>query len=522
MKLLNLALLILSLWMSPVQAQASLNPTDPLFEAEPFTFEVIPLNQNQRPTKLQLSWDIAPKHFLYQEAIDVSVITESDPVNAQTLKLTLPKGIIKVDPESGEKDVLYKEQLRLQIQIPEDTLKVQVRYQGCSEQGICFPPMLKTWEQRPSTQGPKLPFSIGPWLKQVAIFFGFGLLLSLTPCILPMVPILAEILLGQGKRPFGKAILLASAYLLTMAFCYAQFGYWAAKLGLRLNIGQQPSILLGLIVLLLILAAVQLDWLKINFSLTHHIKRPVQRFYKRHFPNFRIPHFKTSPGTLLGAMALGGVSAIMISPCVTPALVGSLVYIADSPYPLLASATLFAMGLGMGLPLAVVACFGSQFLPRTGPWMIRVKKITGILLLILAAVLSTRLGWFHFHQRNLPEINNLRAWHQTLSQSDSKEIILLDVSADWCQNCQVMAKTIFDNPSIRDRFKQSGITVYQFDITKETAEKTALLKSLNIVGPPTILFFKNGRELPNTRLIGYLSEDEFLKHLDQIRSDPSP
>lgn len=497
------------------------NPkTAPLGAAEVFRFTLTP-SPAENPRELKLHWDIAPEYYLYQDTLEITEVSEKNPLEPETLQTALPKGVSKKDPITEDSLTVYKNELNVTVPIKEDTLKVQVRYQGCSETGMCLPPQTQTWERTPVARG-ETAFQFWDWIRQIAIFFGFGLLLSLTPCILPMVPILAEILLGQGARPFRKNLILTAVYLLTMALCYAQFGYWAARLGLGMNLTQQPGILLGLIVLILILAFIQLDWLKVNFALTSHLKHYWQRWFKKHHVKWRLPRFKTAPGTILGAMALGGVSAIMISPCVTPALVGSLVYIADSPYPLLASLTLFAMGLGMGLPLAIAACFGSQFLPKTGAWMIRIKKITGWLLIILAVLLSTRLGLFKTHGDHATEVTNITAWHQILKENQAinpkqpQNLVLLDVYADWCFNCQILERNIFGDKEIQDLLKKNHITVVRLDLTDETPEKNALLKTLKLTGPPSLVFFKNGQEVSKGRHIGYLSKEAFETFLKNI------
>jgi len=516
-----LLLTLLTLSSNTTHAAAPSN-APPLPASEAFVLSITPVPEDN-PRSLTLSWDIAPGYYLYQKSLMISTNHAAD-ILLNSVANLLPPGVNRPDIETNEPVMVYTNHLEVSLPIEPNLSVLEVRYQGCSERGICYPPTTETWHPPTQTAEAATSSVVGSlsldayaFLKQIVIFFGLGLLLSFTPCVLPMIPILSEIILGHGRQSFRRSCILAGTYLVTMAFCYAMMGYATATLGIHFNnILQDPRFLIVLIVVIVLLACMQLDWIHFRWSIPHSFKA----FFKMLFSHkrFRPTHHvksKPSPGTIWGAISLGALSALMLSPCVTPALVGSLIYITQSEHPLWGSMTLFALGLGTGTPLALAICFGSRFLPKTGAWMVRIKHVTGVLLLVLAAVLITRLGLFKSHHA-VQEIHNPTEWHQVLETTPKTDIVLLDVYADWCFNCQIMERTLFSDANVMASMKAKNITIRRLDVTHATPEIEALMHSLNIMGPPTFLFFHAGKELTGQRSVGYLSPASFSEHIEKI------
>lgn len=494
----------------------------PLPANKAFQLSMIPVPSPEDPAALVLSWQIAPGYILYQNSLVVSVDQDAH-VPLEALVHPLPPGSTKVDPSTGTPMVVYSDHLEVTLPVNAAHSTVEVRYQGCSGGGLCYPPITQTWHRTPPPKGAATtliapsdapaappPHVLYSFLKQVMLFFGFGLLLAFTPCVLPMIPILAEIILGHGRQSFKRSCVLASTYLVTMAFCYALMGYATAKLGIHFNtILQEPRFLIALIVVIFLLAFMQLDWIRFQWSIPQSIKSLFSRKKTHH----KQP--KTSPGTVFGAMGLGLLSALVLSPCVTPALVGSLLYISQSAHPLWGSLTLFALGLGMGTPLALATCFGSRFLPKTGAWMVRIKHFTGLLLLLLGIVLITRLGLFK-SQEPVQQVQSVAEWQTVLAKTPPSDVLLLEAYADWCINCQIMERTLFKNDDINAQLAAQHVHVWRLDLTSPSPETDELKSHLNLLGPPTYVFFQNGRELKHKRIIGYLSPARFSDHIKKI------
>ena len=302
------------------------------------------------------------------------------------------------------------------------------------------------------------------------VFLGLGILLAFTPCVLPMVPILANILVGE-YTPLSsrRATLLASLYVLSVAFCYAVAGVLAGVMGDHLQAAlQKPIFLLALSFLLLVFALGQFNLIRIHLPQIF-----VQRLHQ-------LQH-KQKQGSVFGAVSMGAISALMASPCVTPALVGALTYIGQTGNAILGGFALFFMALGMGLPLLVVACIGSHLLPKAGRWMHSVKIITGVFLLLLAGSLIHRAYPHAFHHNDsviaerFTRIQTEQELKIALYQAQSlKKNVLLDVYADWCISCQQLDQELFNNPSVLESLKD--FKLLRLDMTKITKDNETLVR----------------------------------------------
>lgn len=359
---------------------------------------------------LRLAWTIAPGNYLYRDRI---AATNAD---GSPLALTLPEGEIKDDPNFGRVAVFHHD---IETSIPSAALtgreKLRVSYQGCAERGICYPPSTRevdlsslavstvqpgrldaTPELDNTPEIPAAPASgslvsslAGSGALLFATFLGFGLLLAFTPCVLPMVPILMGMLSRSGERLSAwRGLSLSLAYVLAMASAYAVLGIAAAWSGQNLQVALQTPVALGLMALVFVglaLASFGVFELSLPASLAARLSgRMDSRF-----------------GPFLGAGALGFTSALIVGPCVTPPLAAALLYVAQTGDAARGALALFALGLGMGLPLLAVGTFGAGILPRSGPWLQMSRTLFGLAFLGVALALASRV---------LPDIASMTLW----------------------------------------------------------------------------------------------------------------
>lgn len=339
------------------------------------------------------TWDIAPGHYLYRDRI---AVTTDD---GQAVPLALPAGVEKDDPTFGTTRV-YHDQVSAALTgatLPASDA-IHVTYQGCAEHGVCYPPVRKkidlaTLAVTPEKKGPApdaarpagaaqpargktdgaLASSLSGSLPAMAFsFLGFGLLLAFTPCVFPMVPILSGMLARSGQELSArKGLALSGAYVLAMALAYAALGVAAAWSGQNLQLLlQRPAaiVLMGLVFAALSLSMFGLYDLALPASLAARLSRATGR----------------AGGSVGGAALLGFGSALIVGPCVTPPLAAALLYVAQTGDVVRGAAALFALGLGMGLPLLAFGAFGGRLLPKSGPWLVTVKQVFGFLFLGLA------------------------------------------------------------------------------------------------------------------------------------------
>ena len=334
---------------------------------------------------------IAPDHYLYRHALRVVDSAGID------IEIVLPAGEARHDEFFGDTEV-YTGPL-LSIRLPAAVSgPLELHWQGCAERGICYPPQVVslTLDRQmvaTTTTAPRGPLSqkvalaedqaaaarlaeLG-MLSGMALFFGFGVLLAFTPCTLPMIPIVSAMVVGSGARP-RRAALLSSFYVLAMAGTYAVVGVIAGVAGANLQASLQSPWLLGSFAVLFLTFAASLFGafeLRMPGWLTDRIERAGRN---------------QRGGSIAGAGTLGVLSALLVGPCMTAPLAGALLYISQTGSAVTGGLALFALGLGMGLPLVLIAVFGSRVLPRPGPWMDRVKLVFGYLMVAMAIYMLTR------------------------------------------------------------------------------------------------------------------------------------
>jgi thiol:disulfide interchange protein DsbD len=501
----------LLLFLCLAGAAHAVNPGDLLEPEKAFRISTRALDANN----IEVRFAIADGYYMYRERFKFAL----DPGSKGKLGAPqFPPGERKKDEFFGEVET-YRKQLafRLPVEGAEGVLQLTVTSQGCADVGVCYIPMdSKVTVQLAglSAGAPAKPefslqvsdfeiarlFESGGPLLVLASFLGFGLLLAFTPCVLPMVPILSGIIVGEGRN-LGKlrALLLSLAYVLGMAVAYAAAGVAAAWSGSMLAAALQNAWVLGTFALVFVVLALSM------FGL-----------YELQLPGFLRNPLSTASGRLPGGKlasvaGMGVLSAVIVSPCVAAPLAGALLYISQTRDVALGGAALFTMALGMGIPLMVVGVSEGAFLPKAGPWMVRVKQIFGVLLLAVALwivwpVLRPSGGSVDFVRvQSIAELEEkLRA---------PGKPVMLDFYADWCVSCKEMEALTFSDARVKPRMER--MLLLQADVTANTPEHKALLKRFHLFGPPGIIFFDaQGRELQGLRVIGYQNAERFLRTLE--------
>ncbi len=368
---------------------------------------------------LDLGWNIADDYYLYKERFKFKVIDKSKEALAKigTAEFSTP-GKAKQDDYFGLVHVFHKQlDVFLPITLDEslNDIEIRVTYQGCAEAGLCYPPkhqnilfvkqgqaanslqtahdnvVLKASKQAPATSGKHASldnaaevFSFiqhSNLLAIAGIFFLLGIGLTFTPCVFPMIPIITSIIAGQKKPTAGKSFILASAYVIGMAGTYATAGVITGLLGAGANVQaalQNPILISVFSIIFVLLALAMFD------------------LYELQLPAFLRDRLNTSSQSLSGGhitsvFLIGALSALIVSPCVSAPLAGALLYISSTADALIGGLSLFALGLGMGVPLILIAIGGGKFFPKAGPWMDTVKYAFGIMLIAVAIWLMSRV-----------------------------------------------------------------------------------------------------------------------------------
>jgi thioredoxin:protein disulfide reductase len=484
------------------------------------------------------------------------------------IRPALPAGIEKFDETFQKKLQVYKQPFIVLLEVRPTIGKpmlVEATLQGCAEAGICYPPMTLKFllagsgvkaapmpdilDGAPSpaslSNAEKAEFSlsdlwsqrddvnaIGRFLENTSTaylflaFFILGLALAFTPCVLPMLPILSSVIFGtQGGKAIskGRASLLAMAYVLGMALVYALAGILMAALGGSVQRVLQSPLALATFALLLLALSGSLFGLydlRLPQSWHHHIDKLAGR---------------QKGGSFFGAFALGGISTLVASPCITAPLAGVLAFIAQTGSMSLGAGLLFVMALGMGLPLLFIAIEARILIPSTGIWMVWLQRTLGVLLVATAAWIAAPLlqkndtagiaktvngqSIHRVGELSFVVIHSLAELDTQLSKAkEENKSVLLDFYADWCISCKEMEVNTFANAQVTNELKQ--MVLLQADVTANSPENQALLKRFGLFGPPGILIFnQNSEEQKDLRVIGYMPPQRFVERLKNTQKN---
>jgi thioredoxin:protein disulfide reductase len=497
---------------------------------------------------LSAKFKIEPGYYLYKERISFKDAA------GKALAANLPAGDIKDDPNFGKQEVYHHD---FSADIPlnnanndiKDGVKVTARYQGCSEKGLCYAPQTKTFDINiiAATPAASIGAASSPavlasgengddkttsalktgnlWLV-IGGFFVAGLILSFTPCVLPMIPILSSIIVGSqtkqaqnNHRPSKlHAFSLSVAYVLGMALSYTLAGVAAGLSGSLISQSLQSPWILALTALLFVALA---------FSMFGFYELKLPSTLENKILNFSN---KLKGGEFLGVFIMGVISALIVSPCVAAPLAGALVYIGQTQNVLLGGVGLFALALGMGVPLLLIGASAGSLLPKAGSWMTKVRNLFGVLMLAMAAYIvwpilpnaitqpvNKVLGLevtSHLPFQRVKSVAELDVAIKNGTGIGSGKTVMLDFYADWCTSCKEMEKYTFSDAKVIAAL--NDVVLLQADVTENNADDQALLKRFNLFGPPGIIFFdKTGAEI-KTRVIGYKNAEDFTQTINQV------
>lgn len=570
------------------------------------------------PQTIEVRYVIADDYYLYRQNFRF----ESESKNISLASPSLPEGKVKDDPFFG-KVVIYRGNLQFKIPFTQsastNSLHLKIISQGCADSGVCYAPQLHritlplsisastTQALTPFEQllqgkqdgfikGTTEPFSVTSeqnkppvdesaqitnLLKEknlfliVLSFLGFGLLLSFTPCVLPMVPILSSIIVGRSHSSHKlHTFILSLSYVLGMASIYALVGVIAGLSGTFISASLQNPWVLGSFSIVLVILAFSMFGFY-DLQLPHHLRNKLAHLSKR-----------IHGGNLIAVFIMGGISAIIVSPCVAPPLAGALLYISQTQNAWLGGIALFSLAIGMGIPLLLVGISAGTLIPKKGAWMNSVKYFFGALLLALAiwiisplipisiqmllwsalliifAIYLNALNRLSEHASGFSKLlkaigiifliigiamligalsgsknilqplsglqmaneaeNSVRferiksavELEQRLKNTDNK-YVMLDFYADWCVSCKEMEKFTFADQKVAAKLNK--ILLLQVDVTNNTSFDQALLAKFNLFGPPGIIFFDpKGQEIQGAKVIGFQNSEKFLNTLNSV------
>lgn len=566
-----------------------LGAADFLMPQEAFKTSAV-LDKNVVEIHIKLGKDI----HLYKDSLEIAV----DSKNIAIENIVYPESMLLKDREVYENDVALLVNLQKNSDISsKEEIKVHLGFQGCSSEGLCYEPIEDEFDfsiesvllaqgavlqnkpivqSKPSVKSSETD-TITNSFKNDSIwvvlltFFGFGLLLSMTPCIFPMIPILSSIIVSQGENMTAKkGFFLSLVYVLSMAFAYTIAGVLAGVFGSNLQAAMQdPFVVIAFALVFVALAFSMFGFFEIG--LPSSIQSRLSK----------VSDSASANGGVLGIAIMGFLSALIVGPCVAPPLAGTLVYIGQTGDAVLGGVALFVMSLGMGVPLLLIGLGAGKFMPRPGGWMNSVSKVFGVIMLaiaiwmlekilpsniimvlwamlfIISAIylgalepLEQKRGWHslvkgvgiislvyggslfvgilsgstdmtqplkNFTQQSSVLSNNTLNFQivQSIDEldaivKDSKgKKIMLDFAAKWCTSCRELDEITFKDSEVISRL--NDYILIRADLTDNTIEEKALAKKYGIFGPPAILFFdENGNLIEDKKIIGYKSPKEFL------------
>ena len=567
-------------------------------------------NQNQ----IESGVTIADKIYLYEKFFKVAILNAPylHIVTTQKPQTTL---------HHGEQVYLKSPLYLLTLQSDEDKgiqdIQVKISYQGCSEEGLCYEPSSKIFTLKIDTskllktsQKKQKPLQLKP-LEQtqpplklqktapkpavdasktaeksgedkiadiiknssfwtiIGVFFVFGLLLALTPCVFPMIPIISGVIISQGEGlTTKKAFALSLVYVLAMSLAYTIAGILSGYFGVHLQ------------------AALQNHWVVIGFSAIFVLLAlSMFGFYELKLPDFIVSRVSqnSSQTGFIGVAIMGFLSALIVGPCVAAPLAGALVYIGQTGDALLGGVALFSMGLGMGLPLILVGVSAGKFMPKPGGWMTMVNATFGVIMLLVAiwmlsktalpyitvplyaivgigfalylkpfesshivkqtiaflillystllllgsiagkpsltqplsflqstqVAAATQSKELHFHK-----VTSLKELDAILQKNKGKKI-MIDFAAQWCVACKEFDEETFSDPQVQKTLE--NFVLIRADLTANDKKADALSDKYQVFGPPVVVFLdKDLHNIQSKKVVGFMKPEKFLQHLKSV------
>lgn len=581
-------LLFLFFIFTALSTQAGLFDKKPAFLPVDDAFQ-FSAAKSENQENVIVNWSIAEGYYLYQEKISVKLNQEeASSFDVPTFSIS-PEDYN--DPYFGLMKI-FKKPVQAIFKASHPPLKaedvVEIAYQGCTS-GFCYPPEVKeikvadlpiaqvantekTSEKstalsaQPKAEQDRLAESLFNSKYAVFGFFLLGLGLAFTPCVLPMLPLLSAIVIGQNQRPnMWRAFALSFVYVQGMALTYTLLGLIVAAIGLPFQVAlQHPYVMIGLSIIFVLLALSMFGVFTLQLPSSLQTKLSLLSQQQK-------------AGAFGGVFLMGMIAGLVASPCTSAPLSGALLYVAQSGDLFTGAITLYLLALGMGVPLILITLFGNKILPKSGMWMETVKKLFGFVMLALPVFLISRilpdewtprlwamLGtaffiWFAFQMPKngtgwvfrilflvaaMISVKPLQTWvwgetstpsavenkavshvefkqvkseaelQQALAENN-KSLVMLDLYADWCVACKEFEKETFSDPSVQKAF--GDMLLLQVDMTKNSEENRALMTKYKVLGLPTILFFnRDGKEIEGSRVNGFMPPVEFLQWIQKI------
>lgn len=544
--------------------------------------QAFPFSSYQQADQIYIDWQVKPGYYLYQERIQIQ---------GEQLILgdySLPKAMPHHDEFMGDVHIYsHPTSLRIPVNNVGQQASITIRYQGCAKAGFCYPPETRVIKVAPPTKitseqtkssaeqhsEPSQPnHGSSSLTQQLAdhwwtplIFLLLGIGLAFTPCVLPMYPILSSIVLGNRQQSTKRTLMLSLLYVQGMALTYTLLGLLVASAGMQFQAAlQQPAVLITISLIFVLLAASM-------FGLfTLQLPSALQTRLNQLSDEQRGGHG-------VGVFMMGAISGLVCSPCTTAPLSGALLYVSQTGDLLTGAVTLYALSIGMGIPLIIVTVFGQKLLPQAGQWMTHVKTLFGFILLAAPLLLLERIipaawsewlwltlglvsfGWlYHIHHsapiktwKNsvlgiiailglcacvMPMLSSQLTLHNSTHTKTSATLTKIPVRNITELKAQLTKAKAQQKPVMLDLYADwcvackeyekytfhnpavvkhlSDFVVLQADVTQNTPTDIALLKHLNVLGLPTIDFWNaQGDLVPTARITGYKNAGRFLEHL---------